>query len=192
MPDSTPGFHSLCTTRCGRYVLKSRPRYRIIDLILLQMLPWNRAIYHTNLTASHPPAKRWLGTNKRYATFQQVCLAHLPLPCKNPAHTSFSFALPLALFVKFPFVTATSIQCHRVLHCLMYLICLSRHPSFPPSSSRSPGPITSYFRAAMNSLYFTSETFTNYRYSTWVLRFSNDGTITIIQNSACCFIYWLE
>ena len=54
----------------GIVLLKSRPRYEIIDLILFQMLPWNRAIYHTNLTASHPPAKRWLGTNKRYATFQ--------------------------------------------------------------------------------------------------------------------------
>ena len=39
-------------------MLKIRPRYGIIDLIVLQMLPWNRAIYHTNLTASHPPAKR--------------------------------------------------------------------------------------------------------------------------------------
>ena len=47
----------------NRNMLKSRPKYGIIDLIFLQMLPWNTAIYHTNLTASHPPAKRWLGTN---------------------------------------------------------------------------------------------------------------------------------
>ena len=40
--------------------------------IVLQMLPWNRAVYYTNFTASQPTAKRWLGINKRYATFQQA------------------------------------------------------------------------------------------------------------------------